>query len=259
MNENKVFMFVVNNSDARYSNVVRIDEENGNYCLNVSLTKPSCISYTAKISKNDLEELFSLLKPVNEWGSQDSQKREILDTTWFIFFNYHENIIRANGYKNFPDDYDIVANEISNWLIAILKRENDEFNKSSQEGFKKSLTNKPRYIFSCFANASMPYSYNSITIEQKGDVYFLDSSSSDDCFPNRSAKISEEYIDKLCELFMPLINCKRLNNDIVLDGETFSLSISYNDLKFSAENFYNESIDFSKIKLDMKKIIFEIS
>ena len=122
MDSKKVFAFVVNNSNARYLNTVRIDEENGKYCLKVSLNNSSFVSFTTEIDKDDVSGLLDILKPVNEWGSKDSGKRELLDTTWIIYFYYGENTIRANGYKDFPDDYDSVVNEISNWLISLMKK-----------------------------------------------------------------------------------------------------------------------------------------
>lgn len=260
MNNDKVFAFVVNNTDARYSNIVKIDEKNGKYCLKVSLTNPGCISFDVEIDKSDVSNLLYILKPVNEWVSKDTEKREVLDTNWFIYFYYGENTIRANGYgyKDFPDDYDAVASEISNWIIAILKRNNEELNNTLEDDFKNALVNRPHYIFACFANASMPHSFKSVTIEQKGDVYYLNSSSSDNFFPNFTVEISENHIDKLCEILIPLMDCKKFNNDIVLDGESFSLNISYNDIKFSVNSVYNESIDFSKILFDIKSSFLDL-
>lgn len=111
--KNKVFVFAVGNSGVRYSNVVRIDEEDGNYYLSVSLAKPSYFTYSATICQNNVQELYDIVKPVNEWSSKDSENQELLDTTWFIYFN-HGKKISAHGYKVFPDNYESVVNKIAN-------------------------------------------------------------------------------------------------------------------------------------------------
>ena len=257
MSKNKVFMFVVSNSGARYSNVVRIDEENEDYCLTVSLTNPRFISYTAKINENDISHLFDTLKPVNEWGGKDAEKRELLDTTWFIYFNYGENTIRANGYKDFPDDYVSVANEISNWIISVLKKDNIELDDFSQEEFKKALTNKPHYIFSYYYYLPLSNICEYITIEEKNNVYFVDSNFDDAEGTKCKVEISKENIDKIIEILEPLIKCDDLKNRSIINDFCCKLMISYNNISFSVENFFNESINFNKMMLDVKRIICE--
>ena len=257
MGKNKVFMFVVNNSDARYSNVVRIDEENGNYCLTVSLTNPRFISYTAKINENDISHLFDTLKPVNEWGGKDAEKREALDTTWFIYFNHGEKI-SAHGYKDFPDDYDSVVNEISNWLITLMKKYNIEITDFSQDDFKNALANKPHYIFSYYYYLPLSSICEYITIEEKNNIYFVNSSFDSEECTKRKVEISKENIDKILEILEPLIKCDNLNDSLIVFDVCCELKISYNGIKFSAKDFNKESIDFSGMMLHIKKIISEI-
>lgn len=259
MNKNKVFMFVVNNSGARYSNVVRIDEENGNYCLSVSLAKPSYFTYSATISQNDVQELYDIVKPVNEWSSKDSEKQEILDTNWFIYLNYCENIIRArgNGYKDFPDDYDSVVNKTANWLIAVLKKDNIEFNDFSQDDFKNALANKPHYIFSYYYYLPLSNICEYITIEEKDNAYFVDSCFDDAKCTKRKVKISKENIDRILEILEPLIKSDDLKDHSIVNDVCCELKISYNDINISVKNFYNESINFNNMILDVKRIICE--
>lgn len=236
---------------------MRIDEENGKYYLKVSLNNSSYISYTAEVDKDDILVLFDALKPVNEWGGKDTEKRELLDTTWFIYFNYGENIIRANGYKDFPDDYDSVVNEISNWIIAVLKKDNIELDDFSQDDFKNNLTNKPHYIFSYYYYLPLSNIREYIIVEEKNNIYFVNSSFDDAGCTKCKVEISKENIDKIIEILEPLIKCDDLKNRSIINDFCCELRISYNNISFSAENFYNESINFNKMMLDVKRIICE--
>lgn len=256
--KNKVFAFVVSNKYARYSNVVRIDEKNGKYCLKVSLTNPGYISFDVDIDKSDVSDLLYILKPVNEWGSKDTNKLEILDTTWFIYFYYGENTIRANGYKYFPDNYDSVINEISNWLITLMKKYNIEIIDFSQDDYKNSLANKPHCIFSYCYCLPLSQIYEYITIEEKDNAYFVDSCFNDAGCTKRKAEISKENIDKLLEILEPLIKCDDLRDRSVVLDVGCELRISYNDIVFSAENLFSKAFDFNDVLAKMKEFIIEL-
>lgn len=258
MSDDKIFVFAVSNHDARYSNIVKIDEKNGNYYLSVLIAESSCLTYSATIGQNDVQELYDIVKPVNEWSSKDSEKREILDTNWFIYFNNGENAIRANGYKDFPDDYDAVVNKISNWLIAVLKKDNIEFDDFSQDDFKNALANKPHYIFSYYYYLPLSSICEYITIEEKNNIYFVNSSFDSEECTKRKVEISKENIDKILEILEPLIKCDNLNDSLIVFDVCCELKISYNGIKFSAKDFNKESIDFSGMMLHIKKIISEI-
>lgn len=256
MSDDKIFVFAVSNHDARYSNIVKIDEKNGNYYLSVLIAESSCLTYSATIGQNDVQELYDIVKPVNEWSSKDSEKREILDTNWFIYFNNGENAIRANGYKDFPDDYDAVVNKISNWLIAVFKREK-EFDSFSQEELKDSLLNKPHFVFSYNYYLPLSHIHEYITIEEKDNAYFVDSSFDDAKCTKRKVEISKENIDRILEILEPLIKCDDLKDHSIVNDVCCELKISYNDINISVKNFYNESINFNNMILDVKRIICE--
>lgn len=256
MSDDKIFVFAVSNHDARYSNIVKIDEKNGNYYLSVLIAESSCLTYSATIGQNDVQELYDIVKPVNEWSSKDSEKQELLDTTWFIYFN-HDEKISAHGYKVFPDNYDSVVNKIANWLIAVLKREN-EFDSFSQEELKDSLLNKPHFVFSYNYYLPLSHIHEYITIEEKDNAYFVDSCFNDAECTKRKAEISKENIDRLLEILEPLIKCDNLNDFLIVFDVCCELKISYNGIKFSAKDFNKESIDFSGMMLHIKKIISEI-
>lgn len=258
MDSKKVFAFVVNNSNARYLNTVRIDEENGKYCLKVSLNNSSYISFTAEINKDDVSGLLDILKPVNEWGSKDSEKRELLDTTWIIYFYYGENTIRANGYKDFPDDYDSVVNEISNWLISLMKKYNIEIVNFSKDDFKKTLANKPHYIFSYCYYLPLSYIYEYITIEEKDNAYFVDSSFRGKNQTTGKVEISKENIDRLLEILEPLIKCDDLKDRSIVNDVCCEMKISYNGINFSAENLFSKAVDFNDVLAKMVEFIIEL-
>lgn len=256
MSDDKIFVFAVSNHDARYSNIVKIDEKNGNYYLSVLIAESSCLTYSATIGQNDVQELYDIVKPVNEWSSKDSEKQEILDTTWFIYFNHGEKI-SSHGYKVFPDNYNSVVNKIANWLIAVLKREN-EFDSFSQEELKDSLLNKPHFVFSYNYYLPLSHIHEYITIEEKNNIYFVNSSFDSEECTKRKVEISKENIDKILEILEPLIKCDNLNDSLIVFDVCCELKISYNGIKFSAKDFNKESIDFSGMMLHIKKIISEI-
>lgn len=134
-----------------------------------------------------------------------------------------------------------------------MKREN-EFDSFSQKELKDSLLNKPHFVFSYNYYLPLSHIHEYITIEEKDNAYFVDSSFDDAECTKRKAEISEENIDKILE---PLIKCDDLKDRSIVLDVCCELRISYNDINISVKNFYNESINFNNLILDVKRIICE--